>query len=118
MSVELETEINVAERIKDVVQEPGKYKVIFANDNETPMDFVVELLVDIFRHSQETAKELTLRIHEKGSAVVGLYVYEIAEQKAVECTKISREHGFPLQVAIEKEQYKYTSKLNDNYYKE
>jgi len=103
MSVELETEINVAERIKDVVQEPGKYKVIFANDNETPMDFVVELLVDIFRHSQETAKELTLRIHEKGSAVVGLYVYEIAEQKAVECTKISREHGFPLQVAIEKE---------------
>ena len=52
MSVELETEINVKERIKDVVQEPGKYKVIFANDNETPMDFVVELLVDIFRHSQ------------------------------------------------------------------
>ena len=34
MSVELETEINVKERIKDVVQEPGKYKVIFANDNE------------------------------------------------------------------------------------
>lgn len=103
MSVELETEINVKERIKDVVQEPGKYKVIFANDNETPMDFVVGLLVDVFRHSNETAKELTMRIHENGSAVVGVYVFEIAEQKAVECTKISREQGFPLQVAIEKE---------------
>ena len=103
MSVELETEINVKERIKDVVQEPGKYKVIFANDNETPMDFVVGLLVDVFRHSNETAKELTMRIHEKGSAVVGVYVFEIAERKAVECTKISREQGFPLQVAIEKE---------------
>ena len=103
MSVELETEINVKERIKDVVQEPGKYKVIFANDNETPMDFVVGLLVDVFRHSNETAKELTMRIHEKGSAVVGVYVFEIAEQKAVECTKISREQGLPLQVAIEKE---------------
>ena len=42
MSVELETEINVKEKIKEVVQDPGKYKVIFANDNETPMDFVVE----------------------------------------------------------------------------
>lgn len=103
MSVELETEINVKEKIKEVIQEPGKYKVIFANDNETPMDFVVELLVDIFRHSAKTAQELTMTIHDKGSAVVGVYVYEIAEQKAVECTKISREHGYPLQVAIEKE---------------
>ena len=90
-------------KIKEVVKEPGKYKVIFANENATPMDFVVELLVDIFRHSAKTAQEITMTIHEKGSAVVGVYVYEIAEQKAVECTKISREHGFPLQVAIEKE---------------
>jgi ATP-dependent Clp protease adaptor protein ClpS len=103
MSVELETEIDVKEKIKEVVQDPGKYKVIFANDNETPMDFVVELLVDIFRHSAETAQQLTMTIHENGSAVVGVYVFEIAEQKAVECTKVSREHGYPLQVAIEKE---------------
>ena len=103
MSVELETEIDVKEKIKEVVQDPGKYKVIFANDNETPMDFVVELLVDIFRHSAETAQEVTMSIHENGSAVVGVYVFEIAEQKAVECTKVSREQGYPLQVAIEKE---------------
>jgi ATP-dependent Clp protease adaptor protein ClpS len=103
MSVELETEIDVKEKIKEVVQDPGKYKVIFANDNETPMDFVVELLVDIFRHSAETAQQLTMTIHENGSAVVGVYVFEIAEQKAVECTKVSREQGYPLQVAIEKE---------------
>ena len=63
MSVELETEINVKEKIKEVVKEPGKYKVIFANDNETPMDFVVELLVNIFRHSAKTAQEITMTIH-------------------------------------------------------
>ena len=84
MSVELETEINVKERIKDVVQEPGKYKVIFANDNETPMDFVVGLLVDVFRHSNETAKELTMRIHEKGSAVVGVYAVSYTHLRAHE----------------------------------
>ena len=103
MSVELETEINVKERIKDVVQEPGKYKVIFANDNETPMDFVVELLINIFRHSEKTAQDLTMTIHSQGSAVVGTYSYEIAEQKSIEATKLSRENGFPLQIALEKE---------------
>ena len=103
MSVELETEINVKEKIKEVVQEPGKYKVIFANDNETPMDFVVDLLVDIFRHSAQTAQELTMAIHEKGSAVVGLYTYEIAEQKASETLADSRSRGYSLQVELEKE---------------
>ena len=44
-----------------------------------------------------------MTIHTKGSAVVGVYSYEIAEQKAIETTKVSREHGFPLQVAIETE---------------
>ena len=66
MSVELETEINVKERIKDVVPRTGKYKVIFHNDNETA-DFVVGLLVDVFRHSNETASRINPRIHEKGS---------------------------------------------------
>ena len=44
-----------------------------------------------------------MNIHEAGSAIVGLYGFEIAEQKALEATRISRESGFPLQVVIEKE---------------
>lgn len=100
---DIATEIKIDEKIKETVLEPGLYKVVFMNDDATPMDFVVELLVGIFKHSEKTAQELTMTIHNKGSAVVGLYSYEIAEQKAIETTKVSREHGFPLQVAIEKE---------------
>lgn len=100
---DIATEIKIDEKIKETVLEPGLYKVVFMNDNATPMDFVVELLVGIFKHSEKTAQELTMTIHNKGSAVVGVYSYEIAEQKAIETTKVSREHGFPLQVAIEKE---------------
>lgn len=100
---DIATEIQIDEKIKETVLEPGKYKVVFMNDDATPMDFVVEILVAIFHHTEKTAQELTMTIHNKGSAVVGVYTYEIAEQKAVEVTKISREHGFPLQVAIEKE---------------
>ena len=109
MSVELETEINIDEKIEELVLDPGKYKVIMLNDDATPMDFVVEILVGVFRHSVEVAEAITMEIHKKGSAVVGTYIFEIAEQKAVETTKLSRANGFPLQTTIEKEQYKYTA---------
>ncbi len=103
MSIDLATEIEIKEEIKETVKEPGKYKVIMLNDDATPMDFVVEILVLIFRHSEETARDLTMAIHDKGSAVVGIYTYEVAEQKSIEATKVSRENGFPLQVSIEKD---------------
>jgi len=103
MSIDLATEIEINEKIKETVKEPGKYKVIMLNDDATPMDFVVEILVLIFRHSEETARDLTMSIHDKGSAVVGIYTYEVAEQKSIEATKVSRENGFPLQVSIEKD---------------
>tara|TARA_B100002019_G_scaffold112827_1_gene97171 strand:+ start:163 stop:477 length:315 start_codon:yes stop_codon:yes gene_type:complete len=99
----LEKEINVKEKVEQDVKEPSKYKVIFMNDNETPMDFVVAILTSVFRHSEQTAQELTMKIHNDGQAVVGVYSFEIAEQKAVEATKLSRENGYPLQIAIDKE---------------
>ena len=83
MSVELETEINIDEKIEQLVIDPGKYKVVMINDDATPMDFVVEVLVGIFKHSAEVAEAITMEIHKKGSAVVGIYNFEIAEQKDV-----------------------------------
>ena len=44
-----------------------------------------------------------LSIHNTGSAVVGIYTYEIAEQKGTEATNESRSRGFPLQIKIESE---------------
>ena len=101
--IALDTEINVKEKIKEIVKEPERYKVLFLNDDHTPMDFVVSLLIEVFRHSEKTAQELTMKIHSDGQAVVGVYSFEIAEQKSIEATKLSRENGFPLQIALEKE---------------
>ena len=64
---------------------------------------VLILCRGIFKHSAEVAEAITMEIHKKGSAVVGIYNFEIAEQKAVETTKLSRANGFPLQTVIEKE---------------
>lgn len=87
---------------KKTIDEPGKYDVIFLNDNHTPMNFVVELLMNIFRHTEDTANDIMFDVHEKGSGVAGTYSYEIAEQKTTEATMLARQAGFPLAIHIEK----------------
>jgi ATP-dependent Clp protease adaptor protein ClpS len=67
------------------------------------MEFVVSLLVELFKHSEDTAHALTLKIHEEGSGVVGVYSYEIAEQKSLEATSLCRDNGFPLRIKVEEE---------------
>jgi len=79
------------------------YKVVLLNDEQTPMEWVIEILTTIFKHSETTAKELTLTIHNEGSGVAGMYTYEIAEQKAIETTNASRDRGFPLQIRVDSE---------------
>ena len=96
-------DIKLDEKIQKKIIEPEKYKVIFLNDDATPMEFVIELLTTIFRHSETASKEITMKVHSEGSAVVGTYSYEVAEQKATEATNLSRSHGFPLQIKLEKE---------------
>jgi len=103
MSTEYVEDVKIDEKIQMKVEEPSKYKVIMLNDDTTPMEWVIDLMKMIFNHSQETAEQPTLTIHNEGSAVVGIYTYEIAEQKSVESTNASREHGFPLQLRLDKE---------------
>lgn len=101
MSTETVVEIN--EKIKKEIKEPEFYKVVFLNDDSTPMEFVIEVLNEVFGHSQETAKSITMTIHNEGSGIVGVYRYEIAEQKGLETVNIARSSGFPLQVKVEVE---------------
>ena len=60
------------------VKEPKQYNVIMLNDDFTTMDFVVQVLIDIFHKDPLTAEALMLDVHRKGRAVVGCYTYDIA----------------------------------------
>jgi ATP-dependent Clp protease adaptor protein ClpS len=97
------TEIQIDEKIKQQTQEPKRWKVVLLNDDTTPMDFVISVLTEIFKHTQETAKEITIEIHSTGSGIAGVYSFEIAEVKAVESTQLARSNGFPLQIKMEEE---------------
>jgi ATP-dependent Clp protease adaptor protein ClpS len=103
MMTETVEDVKLDEKISITAEVPPKYKVIMLNDNATPMDFVTSILCLVFRHTDETAKKIMLTIHEEGSAVVGIYTYEIAEQRALEATTLSRDNGFPLQLKLEQE---------------
>ena len=83
--------------------EPPLYKIIYINDDVTSMNFVVNSLIDYFHYNEDTATSLTHDIHNKGSAVVAVLPYEIAEQKGIEVTLDARSQGFPLQVKVEAE---------------
>jgi ATP-dependent Clp protease adaptor protein ClpS len=93
------TKININEEIK----EPPMFKVIYLNDNQTSMEFVIESLVEFFNYNTKTALQITEDIHHIGSAVVAVLPYEVAEQKGIEVTVSARSQNYPLQVKLEPE---------------
>lgn len=97
------TDVVLEQSIKKEVKLPPKYKVLFLNDDSTPMEWVIEVLMTIFKHSSESAKKIMLEVHNEGSAIVGVYAYEIAEQKTVDTITASRSNGFPLTVKMEED---------------
>ena len=97
----MSTDVQIDEKIKIDIKEPVDYNVIIFNDDITPVEWVIGVLKQIFRHSNADAEALTMNIHNEGSAVVGTYKYEIAEQKSAEAISASRNHGFPLQLKLE-----------------
>jgi ATP-dependent Clp protease adaptor protein ClpS len=97
------TDVTLEEKVKVVISEPKNWKVIILNDDVTPMEFVIFVLIDIFKHTQDSARDIMLLVHETGSGVAGTYTFEIAEAKAVEATNIARTNGHPLQIKLEEE---------------
>jgi ATP-dependent Clp protease adaptor protein ClpS len=93
------TKIKTVEGIK----EPPMFKIIYLNDNQTSMEFVIETLIDFFNYTTQTAVKITEDIHAQGAAVVAVLPYEIAEQKGIEVTLCARSNNFPLQIKLEPE---------------
>ena len=85
------------------LQEPPMFKIIYINDNQTTMEFVIDTLVSFFHYTTETAFEITKDILTDGSAVVAVLPYEVAEQKGIEVTVHARSNNFPLQIKLEPE---------------
>ena len=90
-------------KVDHTIKEPPMFKVIYLNDNQTTMEFVIETLIEFFNYNNDTALQITHNIHEAGSAVVAVLPYEVAEQKGIEVTVHARSNNYPLQIKLEPE---------------
>jgi len=89
--------------VLDKIKEPGMYRVILLNDNYTPMDFVIAILMQVFGKNSKEATKIMLDVHEKGSGLAGVYIKDIAETKSELSNKIAFEKGFPLKTRVQQE---------------
>ena len=81
---------------------PPSYKVILLNDDFTTMDFVVNILMTIFRKKEAEAVEIMLSVHKNGEGVAGIFPYDIAATKIQLTMRRAHEAGFPLKCKMEK----------------
>ncbi|MBU9897586.1 ATP-dependent Clp protease adaptor ClpS [Prevotella stercorea] len=93
----------VRDRTHTNLREPRRYKVIIYNDDFTTMEFVVLVLTSVFFKSAEEAEALMLAVHKSGSAVVGIYSYDVAISKVRKATMMAREENFPLRLECKPE---------------
>jgi ATP-dependent Clp protease adaptor protein ClpS len=84
-------------------KKPQLYKCILLNDDYTPMEFVVEILKEVFHKVHAEATRIMLHVHQNGMGVAGVYPYEVAETKIHTVEELARENQFPLKCVMEKE---------------
>ena len=87
--------------VKKKAVPPPMYKVLLDNDDYTPMDFVIDVLMRFFNLDGEKAQQIMLTVHYHGRAVCGVYTAEIAETKVMQVARYAKEHQHPLMCTME-----------------
>ena len=96
-------EVETIEREEVDIRMPGKWVIVIHDDDVTPMDFVIALLMEVFHYESEDAKALMLKVHNEGKGIVGTYQKEIADQKLSEAHAVINLNGMKLRVTAEEE---------------
>jgi len=93
--------VSINETISTTPTMPSKYKVYIFDNDTTPRNLVKEILMSIFRHTNESSEKCIEEIEAEGMASVGNYSFEVAEQKILEYMIISSNTGFNLDVTMD-----------------
>jgi|HigsolmetaAR206D_1030411.scaffolds.fasta_scaffold11987_1 ATP-dependent Clp protease adaptor protein ClpS len=79
------------------------YRVMIENDDVTPMEFVVFVLLMIFELDAERAQEIMLTAHYEGEAYVVTLPYEEAKARVYRAHTLARQNNYPLSFYLEQE---------------
>ena len=83
------------------LDEPTLYKVLLHNDDYTSMDFVIDILMNLFHKSLAQAEQIMIQVHKEGKGTCGIFTYEIAETKVHQVKTLAKSSGFPLLATME-----------------
>lgn len=97
-----ETERGVATKVREQTKKPSMYRVLLMNDDYTPMEFVVSILMGIFKKTQEEATQIMLNVHQTGIGTCGVFTFEVAETKVAQVMDAAKRNQHPLQCTLEK----------------
>lgn len=81
---------------------PAMYELLMVSDGDTPMDFVVVILMNHFHQTFDEATSAMLKINKDGMAVCGLYTKDVAETKAYQIMDLAKRNKYPLKCVIRK----------------
>ncbi len=95
------TEVLTKTRTKRKLKQPKMFRVLFHNDDYTPMEFVVLMLMWIFKHSEPEATRIMLQVHNRGIGVAGVYPFSVAETRVAEVTAAAEKSEYPLLCTME-----------------
>ncbi|WP_297631308.1 ATP-dependent Clp protease adaptor ClpS [uncultured Clostridium sp.] len=95
----MEEKIETIEKIK--FKRPKKYNAIMYNDDFTTMEFVIFILMDIFKKPEVEANKIMRDVHNKGKGVAGTYSYDIAMSKVGLALQIAKREDFPFKMTVE-----------------
>lgn len=93
------TDIELVVANQEELERP--YRVIIENDDVTPMDFVILVLLTIFDLSIERAEAVMLEAHHKGEAYVVTLPFEEANDRVYNAHSVARAAGYPLSFYLE-----------------
>jgi ATP-dependent Clp protease adaptor protein ClpS len=93
---------SVATRTVTRPKRPDLFRVLLLNDDYTPMEFVVHVIMRFFNRTEEDATRIMLHVHHHGVGECGVYTYEVAETKVTQVMAYARDNQHPLQCVMEK----------------
>lgn len=92
----VEEDVATKSEVQSAVQVPKKYQVVLYNDDYTPMNFVVEVIMRFFHVTEDVAVRMMMQVHQEGQAVCGVFTHDVAKTLVGLVNEYARLHEYPL----------------------
>ena len=96
-----EPQVEEEKRVADEDTADRLYKVIAHDDQVTTMEFVVRIMVQVFKKPLIFAEAIMWQVHNEGQSVVDVLPLAEAEFRVRQATAYARLEGFPFRFTIE-----------------